>query len=85
MWTGNFYGDMKIKTTRGHWLQLTTWFKHYDSGLVTGWLDKQKVNMRVSCTHKFARVAYYKYPEAIEQILAKILGIDTSRSYEKTY
>ena len=40
--------------------------------------------MRVSCIHKFARVAYYKYPEAIEQILAKIPGIDTSRSYEKT-
>ena len=34
--------------------------KHYDSRLVTGWLDQQRVNMRVSCIHKFARVAYYK-------------------------
>ena len=30
--------------------------EHYDSGLVTGWLDQQRVNMRVSCIHKFARV-----------------------------
>ena len=34
--------------------------KHYDSGLVRGWLDQQGVNMRVSYIHKFARVDYYK-------------------------
>ena len=36
--------------------------KNYDSGLVTGEQDHQSVNidMRVSCIHTFARVAYFK-------------------------
>ena len=34
--------------------------KHYDNGLLTGWLDQHRVNMQVSYIHQFARVVYYK-------------------------